>query len=96
MQFLTVSRRLTEAFPESEFAARAPAEMEQARALYAQGCLRQIWLRGDVPGACILWEADSEEQVRELLGRLPLFQAGMLEVTIIALKPYAGFCPAKT
>jgi muconolactone delta-isomerase len=93
MQFLTVSRRRSEKFSEAEFAARLDEEVQQARALYADGAIRQIWHRADVPGACILFEADSEQHVRDLLGRLPLFQAGMLEVTIIPLRPYAGFCP---
>ena len=47
--------------------------------------------RADRPGACILIEADSEEQVRQKLNTLPMVQAGMLYVTIIPLKPYAGF-----
>lgn len=93
MQFLTVSRRKTESFSDSDFAARTDAEFKQARALYAQGAMRQIWRRADVPGACILWEAESEAQVREFLGSLPMFQAGMLEVTVIALQPYPGFGP---
>jgi muconolactone delta-isomerase len=93
MQFLSVSRRKTESFAESEFASRAAAEAERARAMYAEGFIRQIWTRRDVPGACILWEADSEEHVRELLNSLPLAAAGMLEITVIPLRPYAGFGP---
>jgi muconolactone delta-isomerase len=94
MQFLSVSRRRTEQFADAEFAARGPAEAEQVRSLYAQGSLRQVWLRGDMPGACMLWEADSKEQVTELLGTLPLFQAGMLEIiAVFPLKPYPGFGP---
>ena len=93
MQFLTFSRRRTEAFTAEDFAARGAAEWEQARPLYAQGYIRQIWRRADVPGACILLEADSEEHARELLGTLPLMQAGMLEVTVVPLAPYPGFGP---
>jgi muconolactone delta-isomerase len=69
------------------------SELEQARAVYAQGFIRQIWHRADVAGACLLVEADSEQQARERLNTLPLVQAGMLEVSIIPLRPYAGFCP---
>ena len=47
-----------------------------------------------MPGACILWEADSEQSVREMLDKLPLVKAGMLEiVAVIPLRPYAGFGP---
>ena len=95
MQFLTVSRRLTESFAEADFAARAEEERAQARALYAERFIRQIWQRGDVAGACILVEANSEAHVRERLNTLPLYQAGMIEFSIIPLNPYAGFCPAR-
>ena len=40
---------------------------------------------------CILVEADTVERVREQMNTLPLVRAEMLEVTIIPLKPYAGF-----
>ena len=67
--------------------------MQRARALYTEGFVRQIWQRGDLPGACILVEAETEEQAREKLNTLPLYGAGMVEVKIIPLKPYAGFRP---
>jgi muconolactone delta-isomerase len=94
MQFLTVSRRKSESFTDAEFAARAEDEFQRGRTMYAQGAIRQIWRRGDMPGACILFEADSEQQVRELVASLPFYQAGMLElVMVIPLHPYAGFGP---
>jgi muconolactone delta-isomerase len=92
MQFLTISRRRTERFTDAEFAARVDEEIAQARVLYANGFIRQIWHRSDIAGACILVEAESEEQAREKLNTLPLVRAEMLEVTIVPLKPYAGFC----
>ena len=91
MQFLTISRRRTESFSDADFAARRDEEVAQARALYAEGFLRQLWTRGDLAGACLLVEADSEEQVREKLNTLPLYRGGMLEFSIIPLKPYVGF-----
>jgi len=91
MQFLTISRRRTERFTDADFAALRESEVEQARGLYSRGFIRQIWHRADIGGACILVEADSADQVRENLNTLPLVRAEMLEVTIIPLKPYAGF-----
>jgi hypothetical protein len=93
MQFLALTRRRTENFSEAEFTSRVPAEVGRARALYAEGFIRQVWHRADIAGACLLIEADSEERVREKLGTLPFAEAGMLEFTIVPLKPYAGFCP---
>ena len=91
MQFLTISRRRTEKFSDAEFAARRDAEFAAARALYAAGVLRQIWTRADIAGACLLLEAASEEDAREKLNTLPLYQAGMVEFSLVPLKPYAGF-----
>jgi muconolactone delta-isomerase len=93
MQFMTLSRRRTEQFSDAEFAARVQSEVAQARVLYARGFIRQIWHRGDTPGACLLVEAESEAQVRETLNTLPMVGTGMLDVSIVPLKPYAGFCP---
>ncbi|HYP57321.1 MAG TPA: hypothetical protein VEQ35_03445 [Beijerinckia sp.] len=94
MQFITLSRRNTEKFTEADFVPHLEAEVERARALYAEGFVRQIWHRGDMGGACLLIEAESEEIVRATLATLPLVAAGMLEVVaIVPLKPYRGFGP---
>jgi muconolactone delta-isomerase len=93
MQFLTLSRRRTDRFSDADFSARREEEIAQARVLYALGFIRHIWQRGDLAGVCLLVEADSEAEVREQLGTLPLARAGMIEITIVPLKPYAGFCP---
>jgi len=96
MQFFSLSRRRVEAFPPEAF---TPDLMRQetarVRELYSAGILRQIWRRGDIPGAIILWEAVSEAEVRAAIASLPLFQAGMLEMlALVPLEPYPGFGPA--
>ncbi len=92
MQFLSVSRRRTDAFPPEAFTPELVArEGLRVKELYAAGLLRQVWRRGDAPGAAILWEAVSEAEVRAALDSLPIAQAGMLEVTLLApLEPYPG------
>jgi muconolactone delta-isomerase len=93
MQFLSMSRRRTDAFPPEAFTAELVAhEGQRVKELYAAGILRQIWRRGDAPGAAILWEAASEAEVQEAIGSLPIFKAGMLElVALVPLQPYPGF-----
>jgi muconolactone delta-isomerase len=93
MQFLTISKRLAGEGSEVELRLLAEAEFERGRDLYSQSFIRQIWHRADMPGACLLVEADSEQEVRETLSTLPLFQAGLLEIVVIPLRPYAGFAP---
>jgi muconolactone delta-isomerase len=97
MQFLSLSRRRTDAFPPEAFTPDLAArESQRIKELYAAGLLRQIWSRGDMPGASILWEASNEAEVRAALDSLPIKQAGMLEIVFLApLAPYRGFCPAK-
>ena len=96
MQFIALTRRKVEQFTDAEFAPVIAPEAEHARKLYAEGFIRQIWMRGDVPGAFMMIEADSENEVREQLATLPLYKAGMLEIDrVVPLKPYRAFCPKK-
>lgn len=96
MQFLTLSRRRTDAFPPQAFTPDLLArESQRVRELYASGLLRHIWRRGDLAGAAILWEAENEAEVRAALASLPIFEAGMMEIPVFApLAPYPGFAPA--
>ena len=93
MQFLSLSRRRIEAFPPEAFTPELMArETQRVKELYAAGILRQVWKRGDMPGAAILWEAASEGEVRAAFGSLPIAEAGMLEIiAIVPLEPYPGF-----
>ena len=93
MQFLSISRRRTDAFPPEAFTPELlGGESQRCKELYASGILRQVWKRGDTPGAAILWEGPSEAEVREAIASLPLNKAGMLEIsTFLPLEPYAGF-----
>jgi len=95
MQFLSLSRRRTDAFPPEAFTPELVArEGQRVRELYASGILRLVWRRTDLPGAAILWEAASETEIRAALNSLPIFQAGMLEILLVApLAPYPGFGP---
>jgi muconolactone delta-isomerase len=95
MQFLSVSRRRTDAFPPEAFTPELiEAEGQRVRELYTQGFIRAIWRRQDTPGATLLIEANSEEEVRATLATLPLAQHNMLELVVLTqLLPYPGFGP---
>jgi muconolactone delta-isomerase len=95
MQFLSISRRLADKFPPSAFTPELVAgETIRVRELYGAGTLRQIWKRSDTPGACLLWEAASIDEVRSAIESLPLYQAGLLElIALLPLEPYPGFGP---
>lgn len=91
MQFLVLSRRRVEQFTDTEFEALIPAEIDRVRQLYADGVLRQIWLRGDLAGACFTIEADDEDAARTVVASLPMAQSSLSEFTVIPLRPYRGF-----
>lgn len=95
MQFFTLSRRRTDAFPPEAFTPELIVqEGQRVKELYISGLLRQVWKRGDMPGAAIIWEAATEAEVRDAVASLPIFKAGMLELAVlVALEPYAGFGP---
>jgi muconolactone delta-isomerase len=93
MQFISISRRLSERFSDEEFATHIDAERERVRELYRDGVVRSIWSRKDVPGAVMLLECSDEAAAREAVGSLPLAQRGMLEVQIVPLTPYPAFFP---
>ena len=70
------------------------AEFEAIRGLYAEGSVRQIWMRSDVAGACAVVEATSVDEAARRVNTLPLVRAGLLAPPmIVPLKPYAGFTP---
>lgn len=94
MQFLVVLRRRSEAFTPEQMAPLLDAEASAARALYQKGFTRQIWSRGDEPGAVLLVEAADAGEVERGLQTLPMYTAGMLEATVITqLIPYRGIQP---
>jgi hypothetical protein len=93
MQFISISRRLTERFSDEQFAPLLEAERERVRELYRDGVVRSISSRKDVPGAVMILECADEAAARAAVSSLPLAQRGMLEVQIIPLSPYPAFFP---
>jgi muconolactone delta-isomerase len=93
MQFISISRRLTEKFSDSQFAEHIEAERGRVRELYRDGVVRAIWTRKDVAGAVMLIEALDETTAHQAVDSLPLAQRGMLEVQIVPLGPYPAFFP---
>jgi muconolactone delta-isomerase len=93
MQFISISRRLTERFSDEAFAAHIDAERERVRELYRDGIVRSIWGRKDAPGAVMLLECADEQAAHAAVASLPLAQREMLELQILPLGPYPAFFP---
>ena len=95
MQFLVLTRRKMDLFPAEAWTPELLAnESQRVRELYAEGIVRSIWRRKETPGAAILFEAATEDEVRAAVSSLPLAKLGMLEiVALTGLEPYPGFGP---
>lgn len=94
MKFMAQLHLLEERFAEVTSPPTREDEAEQARALYRDGVIEQIWSRVDQPGACMILEAGDETAARSVLGSLPFVAAGLLQIeALVALKPYGGFGP---
>ncbi|MER8977246.1 muconolactone Delta-isomerase family protein [Mesorhizobium sp. M0870] len=83
MQFFALLTRNTEKFADADFAPLLPGEAEQRRTLYAEGAVRQMWNRGDIPGSGMMFEAADDAEVRAHLATLPLVKAGMMDIAAI-------------
>jgi muconolactone delta-isomerase len=95
VQFLVLTRRRMDQFPPETWTPELiEAESQRVRELYSAGIIRTIWRRKDMPGAAIIAEAATEEEVRAAMASLPLAQRGMLEIVALTqLNPYPGFGP---
>lgn len=94
MQFLLIadlSPDATDAAQHPDFRRLLQEEQAHSRKAYMDGWIRQIWMQSPGPGAVALLEANSLEDARKLALSFPLAQAGLLNVNVIALAPYAGF-----
>ena len=75
--------------PASEVQARTRAEASAAASLVDQGHLIRVWKPPAAPGetkALGLYRADSEAQLDDLLGALPLYD--WMHVTVTRLRPH--------
>jgi hypothetical protein len=77
MQFMVLSSRHTEQYGEADFDAVIPAETQRIRQFYADGVVRQIWLRSDLPDACFLIEAPDEHTAQSTVSALPMARSGL-------------------
>lgn len=90
-QFLLVGTVRPGAFQKPEIKRLLEEEATHARKAYMDGTIRQMWLQSPDPGAVAIIESSSIEDARRFASSFPLAQAGLLDVKIIALAPYAGF-----
>jgi muconolactone delta-isomerase len=97
MQYLVIftpkKQFATEGMP-SDFMDKEQQEQVQVRELYAGGGLRQVWAQ--VPrtnGGVVLFEAESSDQLQDMINSFPLIKAHYADPQIVPLQQHAAFLP---
>jgi hypothetical protein len=67
------------------------AEALQAWKWYRIGVIREWYFRADRHTAVLVLECRDEHEARDILGTLPLVEAGLITFDILPLQPYDGF-----
>ncbi len=74
-----------------QFAPFLKTEAMHVWELYLSGRIREIYFRADRSEAVLLLECADAAEAQQILGTLPLVQAGLIDFEIIPLIPYTGF-----
>ena len=90
MQFLMIAT-IKPGIPKRDVIERIRQEAAAAWKLYGQDIVRTIHYKADLSGAVMMMEAETQEEIEDAIGTLPMVQAGILTTEIIPLKPYTAF-----
>jgi hypothetical protein len=75
----------------ADFAPHLRAEAQRVWVLSQAGVIRESYFRADRDEAVLVLECAGVEEAEEVLGSLPLVQAGLIQFEVIPLKAYPGF-----
>ncbi|MEC6996805.1 MAG: muconolactone Delta-isomerase family protein [Pseudomonadota bacterium] len=90
MKFFVIGKRKEEIKPE-QFAEFADLEAEMAIQLFREEFIRELYSIKGGKGACMIVEANDENEIREKLKELPFVKNNYLNIDIFEVKPYRGF-----
>jgi hypothetical protein len=89
MKILALEKALKQATP-GEYQPHLRAEAAEVYELYLSGTIREHYFHGTDHTAVLILECSSVEEAQEVLGSLPLVQAGLITFEVIPLLPYSG------
>ena len=90
MKFFIIGKRKKN-IDEAEFVKYADEEAKKAMILFKEEFIRELYSIKGGKGACMIVEAESEQQILEKLSQLPFIKRNYLDLDIIEVKPYRGF-----
>ena len=90
MKFFVICKRKNNIELE-KFAELADEEARKAINLFKEEFIRELYSIKGGKGACMIVEANSEEEILKKLSDLPFVKNNYLDIDIIEVKPYRGF-----
>ena len=90
MKFFVIGKRKESIKPE-QFAEYLDLEAELAIKLFKEEFIRELYSIKGGKGACMIVEAENEDEIKEKLSILPFVKNNYLDIDIIEVKPYRGF-----
>ena len=90
MKFFVIGKR-KETIAAENFAKYADEEARMAIDLFKEEFIRELYSIKGGKGACMIIEANNENEIRLKLGKLPFIKNNFLDIDIIEVKPYRGF-----
>ena len=90
MKFFVIAKRKDNIKPE-QFAEYADLEAKMAIGLFKDEFVREIYSIKGAKGACMVIEANNEDEIKEKLSALPFVKNNFLDIDILEVKPYRGF-----
>jgi len=76
---------------DSDYGPHLKAEARRVWDLVQEDNIREVYFRQDRSEAVLMLECHNIREADEILGTLPLVQAGLIVFELIPLKPYPGF-----
>ncbi len=67
------------------------SEAETAWNYYEKGIFRELYMRGDRPGAVVILECQDTAEAKKIMSTLPLVKEKLIEFDFIPLEPFAPF-----
>ncbi len=90
MKFFVIGKRKESIKPE-QFAEYLDLEAELAIKLFKEEFIRELYSIKGGKGACMIVEAENEDEIKEKLSILPFVKNNYLDIDIMEVKPYRGF-----
>ena len=90
MKIIALEKEIPGTQPE-DFISHLKTEATRVWELYQSGHIRELYFREERNEAILILECADSEEAHQLLGSLPLVQAGLISFEVISLIPYPGF-----